>query len=87
MRWLVAVAAVSLGGAAWWWSAQPRTPAELFRTRCATCHELPDVCVFAPADRPSIVDTMRSANGADAVIDPEEAARIKAYLREGLKCP
>lgn len=73
----------------WWWVTQPRTPEELFRVRCASCHELraARVCEFAPELRPSIVDTMRRLHGADEVIDDVEAELIRHYLEESLECP
>lgn len=72
----------------WWWR-QPRTPEELFRVRCSSCHELrrEKLCEFAPTLRPAIVDVMRREHGADDVIDDDEAILIEAYLREQFKCP
>ena len=55
--------------------------------RCATCHELPALCGYSPAERRSIVATMRRSQGADAVIDDAEARRIADYLEEELPCP
>ena len=72
-----------------WWMTLPRTPEELFRARCSSCHELRTarVCEFAPELRPAIVDTMRQLHGANEVIDDEEAVVIRRYLEESLKCP
>lgn len=72
----------------WWWQ-QPRTPEELFRVRCSSCHELRSekLCEFAPALRPAIVGVMRREHGADEVIDDDEAILIEAYLREQFQCP
>lgn len=74
---------------AWWWAHLPRTPEELFRVRCSTCHELrvAKVCGFAPALRPKIVNTMRTVHGADKVISDDEAPAIQRYLEESLQCP
>lgn len=72
---------VSAGLAAWWWS-RPRTPEALYRARCAACHALPDLSRYAAADMAGIVTTMRTRNGADAVIDDEEAERIVRYLEQ-----
>jgi hypothetical protein len=71
------------------WATQPRTPEDLFRVRCAACHELrvERVCAFEPALRPAIVDTMRRLHEADRVIDEGEAVVIRRYLEESLTCP
>jgi mono/diheme cytochrome c family protein len=81
----------ALATAAWlghWWVTLPRTPHELFATRCASCHELRTerVCEFAPELRPVIVDTMRRLHGADAVIDEAEAKIIAAFLGDPALC-
>ena len=73
--------ASSVGVAAWWWS-RPRTPEALYRARCAACHALPDLSRFAAADMAGMVATMRASNGADAVIDEEEAQVIVRYLEQ-----
>jgi len=73
--------AALLGGAVWWWS-RPRTPQELYEARCASCHALPDLSHFGRDDMARIVATMRSRNGADAVIDEEEARIIVRYLEQ-----
>lgn len=73
--------AVSAGSAAWWWS-RPRTPEALYRIRCAACHALPDLSRYAATDMGQIVATMRARNGADAVIDEEEAELIVRYLEQ-----
>jgi mono/diheme cytochrome c family protein len=73
--------AVSVGIAAAWWS-KPRTPEALYRARCAACHALPDLSRFTTADMAGIVATMRARNGADAVIDEEEARVIVRYLEK-----
>jgi len=79
---LVGVALAStLGVATWWWS-KPRTPEALYRARCAACHALPDLCRYAAEDMAEIVATMRTRNGADAVIDEEEAQAIVRYLEQ-----
>lgn len=92
-RWLkIGMALFGLIGAMWtlwWWMAQPRTPEELFRVRCSTCHELRTVriCEFAPELRPAIVETMRRMHGADEVINDEEAESIRHFLEVSLVCP
>lgn len=71
-----------------WW-LQPRTPQELFRVRCASCHELQveRLCEFDPMLRPAIVEVMRHEHGADQVITAEEAVIIQQYLKEEFICP
>lgn len=89
-RWAAAV----LGGfaallwAGYWWAGLPRTPEELFRVRCSTCHELRTarLCEFAREVRPAIVDTMRFVHGADKIIDDGEARLIAAYLASPALC-
>lgn len=78
---------IAIGIAYWWW-IQPRTPEELFRVRCMTCHELraQRLCEFAPELRPAIVQVMRHEYGADALISQDEAVLIEQYLREGFLC-
>ena len=75
-------------GGIWWWQL-PRTPEELFRVRCSSCHELRSkkLCEFAPALRPAIVGVMRREHDAADVIDDREAVLIENYLREQFKCP
>lgn len=72
-----------------WWSLLPRTPRELFLTRCSSCHELriARLCEFEPAVRPAIVDVMRHEHGADQVISVAEALMIQDYLKEAFQCP
>lgn len=75
---------LSVGG--WWWLNTPRTPQALFRVRCATCHALPNLCVYHPERRAAIVITMRRERGAAAVIDDAEAQLITRYVEEELRC-
>lgn len=75
---------VSAGG--WWWLNIPRTPQGLFQVRCATCHALPNLCVYHPERRAAIVMTMRRERGAAAVIDDTEAQLITRYLEDELRC-
>lgn len=82
---LAALLLVAAGG--WWWRSIPRTPKDLFRVRCSTCHALPNLCVYHPGRRPAIVMTMRRERGAAAVIDDAEAQLITTYLKNDLKCP
>lgn len=72
---------LSVGVVAWWWS-RPRTPEALYQARCAACHALPDLSRYSTADMAGIVATMRARNGADAVIDEEEARVIVRYLKQ-----
>ncbi|CAA6603662.1 exported hypothetical protein [Rhodospirillaceae bacterium LM-1] len=87
MRWklgasiAVLLALASLG---WWWITLPRTPEEFFKIRCATCHKLPDLSGYKRDEIAGIVRTMRTKNGADKVIDDDEAEIITRYL-EGMK--
>lgn len=74
---------VSAGVAAWWWS-RPRTPEALYRARCAACHALPGLSRYAANDMAGIVATMRARNGADALIDEEEAQVIVRYLEQAM---
>lgn len=76
--------AILAGGAGWWWAKQPRTPEELYRVRCSSCHKLADLSGYGRADMAAIVRTMRERNGAAGVIDEEEAMTIIRYL-EGTK--
>jgi hypothetical protein len=88
--WMIgAVLFIILVGVAIWWWIQPRTPQELFRARCASCHELRAgrLCEFDQALRPAIVDVMRREHGADKVISTEEALIIQQYLKEEFICP
>jgi hypothetical protein len=73
--------ALSVGATIWWWS-KPRTPEALYRARCAACHALPDLSCYADGDMAGTVATMRARNGADAVIDEEEADVIVRYLEQ-----
>lgn len=72
------------------YAAQPHGPKALFEVRCAGCHELPVQALceeYSPVLRPSVVDTMRTLQGADADITIGEALQIKQYLKEDLLCP
>lgn len=71
----------------WWWVNLPRTPRQFFEVRCSTCHRLPDLCRYSPDQRAGIVVTMRTRQGADNVIDDEEAEIITTFLKERLECP
>ena len=89
---LAAIITVLLALTVWivcWWLSQPRTPAELFRARCSSCHELrtAKICEFDPQLRAAIVGTMRRQHGADEVINKNEAQIIRHYLEESLLCP
>ena len=92
MKWLVrALSILGLIGAligGYHWATRPRTPEALFKARCSACHELRTerLCEFPPAQRPTIVDTMRRLHEAAEVIDEEEAVIIRRYLEESLVC-
>lgn len=73
-----------VAGSLWWWITLPRTPEEFFKARCSACHKLPDLARYKKDDMAGIVRTMRTKNGADKVIDAEEAEIITRYL-EGTK--
>ena len=87
------VVAVGFGlvaaGSAYWGLNLPRTPEELFRVRCSSCHELriSRLCEFDRNLRPGIVQVMRSEHGADEVISEREAILIRYYLKETFRCP
>ncbi len=82
--WLV-ISVVLMWGV--WWLRQPTTPGEFFQVRCATCHDLPNICSYALERRAGIVDVMRREHAADEVITPREAELIKEYLQRGGACP
>lgn len=73
--------ALSVGATIWWWS-KPRTSEALYRARCAAGHALPGLSRYASGDMAGIVATMRARNGADAMIDEEEADVIVRYLEQ-----
>ena len=79
---------IILTGIVYWWWIQPRTPEELFRVRCTSCHELwaQRLCDFAPELRPAIVQVMRHEYGADEIISQNEAVLIEQYLRDAFQC-
>lgn len=77
----IALLLLVLAGAGWWWM-RPRTPEALYRVRCSSCHALPDMSRYGRGDIAEIVATMRRRNGADAVIDDQEARRIVRYLEQ-----
>ncbi|MBF0267730.1 MAG: cytochrome c [Alphaproteobacteria bacterium] len=87
MRWKMITAVLAtcvLIGLVWWWITLPRTPEELYKARCAACHKLSDLSGYKKDEIEGIVRTMRTRNGADKVIDDEEAIIITRYL-EGLR--
>lgn len=59
---------------------QPKTPEEMFRVRCSTCHKLPDLSKYTNEQIPGIVRTMRENNGAADVINEQEAKMIVEYI-------
>lgn len=63
-----------------WRSEDARGAAQLFRERCSTCHDLPDMSRFDKGSMAGIVRTMRERNGADEVITEKEAHQITRYL-------
>ena len=87
---MVAVGFVlAAAGSAYWWMNLPRTPEELFRVRCSSCHErrVSRLCEFDQNLRPGIVKVMRKEHGADEVISEREAILIRHYLKETFRCP
>lgn len=84
---IVLIIIITLSVIYWWW-LQPGTPEELFRIRCASCHELQAqrLCEFAPELRPAIVQVMLHEHGANEVISQNEAVLIEQYLREEFQC-
>lgn len=82
MRRGLAIVALSAAVFGAWWYAQPRTPAELYRARCAACHALPDMSRYQGNEMAEIVRMMRESNGGEDVIGGKEAALIARYLEE-----
>lgn len=85
---IIVLVSIIVISAVYWWLIQPGTPEELFRVRCASCHELQTqrLCEFAAELRPAIVQVMRHAHGANEVISQNEAVLIEQYLREDFQC-
>jgi len=76
-------AALAVAGWAVWDSARlAEDPSRLYRKRCSTCHELPDLSRFQSGEMSRIVRTMREKNGADKVITEAEARVIVGHLEE-----
>ncbi len=83
MRVVVVVTALLVVVAgAWWWAGVPRTPKELYETRCSACHALADLSRHRSEDVIAIIETMRHRNGAASVISETEAKKIIEYLRD-----
>ena len=68
--------------AAIWGPRRPDGPAGLFRARCSSCHDLPDLSRYRKGEIAGIVRTMREDRGADKVISDREADEISRYLEE-----
>jgi len=85
---MIMVTFIMATGIVYWWWIQPRTPEQLFRVRCTSCHDLwaQRLCEFAPELRPAIVQVMRYGYGADEIISHNEAVLIEQYLREDFQC-
>lgn len=82
-RWLaVATAGVVLAVSVWGPWRAPKDPEQLFRKRCRSCHDLPDLSVYHRKDIRPIVTTMLMRNGASEFISVPEAEKIIAYLEE-----
>ena len=75
-------ALATAGWLAWDRARLAEDPPRLFRARCSTCHELPDLSGFRSEDMSRIVRTMRDNNGAETVISEAEATVIVGYLEE-----
>lgn len=87
MRVTAAIAGLLVVIAAlWWWADTPRTPKQLYETRCSSCHALADLSRLPAEDVVAIIETMRHRNGAAAVISEAEAEAITEYLK-GVKEP
>lgn len=68
--------------AALWEPRRPDRPVELFRARCSSCHDLPDLSRFRRGEMAGIVRTMREHRGAGKVISDREAGEISRYLEQ-----
>ena len=87
-RVIIMLSIIIATGIVYWGRIQPRTPEDLFRVRCTSCHELraQRLCEFAPELRPAIVEVMRHEYGADEIISQDEAELIEQYLRDVFQC-
>ncbi len=68
--------------AAVWGPRRTDGSAELFRARCSSCHDLPDLSRYRRGEVAGIVRTMREDRGADKVISDREADEISRYLEQ-----
>ncbi len=68
--------------AAIWGPRRPGSLAELYRARCSSCHDLPDLSRYRKGEIAGIVGTMREHRGAGKVISDREAGEISRYLEE-----
>lgn len=68
--------------AAVWGPRRTDGSAELFRARCSSCHDLPDLSRYRRGEVVGIVRTMREDRGADKVISDREAGEISRYLEQ-----
>ncbi|UCH74285.1 MAG: cytochrome c [Rhodospirillales bacterium] len=65
----------------WLWTDIPRTPRQLYESRCSACHALADLSRRPSDELVNIIETMRHRNGAASVISETEAEEIVAYLK------
>jgi len=53
----------------------------LYQSKCALCHELPDISEYSPDEWTSIIDYTHDTKAARKFITIEEAEKIKGYLK------
>lgn len=53
----------------------------LFRDRCALCHELPEIDEYSSEEWTGIIDYTHDTKAARKFITVEEAEKIKGYLK------
>ena len=68
--------------AAIWGPRRPDRLAELFRARCSSCHDLPDLSRYRRGEVAGIVRAMRQHQGAGTVISDRESDEISRYLEQ-----
>ncbi|KHE93044.1 hypothetical protein S225a_24070 [Candidatus Brocadiaceae bacterium S225] len=53
----------------------------LYQSKCALCHELPDINEYSSDEWTSIIDNRHNTKAARKFITIEEAEKIKGYLK------
>ncbi|MFQ5565402.1 MAG: hypothetical protein ACE5EU_03470 [Paracoccaceae bacterium] len=81
-RAALALLVASSSAVAIWGLRRTDGSAGLFRDRCGSCHDLPDISRYGRNEVAGIVRTMRQHLGADQVISEREAGAISRYLEE-----